>query len=788
MPDRFFIAILISIATLLPLSSRGQTGAASSQGTPPPRIYAKFVYHDSTDRVILFDGLRRHSTTELSLRDVWAYDLRIAQWEERGPTFGDYGNQAVSSAAYDQQSNRIIAMSDRAETWSFHFESDTWRNMSPDSVPHARFGEGMAYDAESDRMILFGGFAGVPGNATHLDDTWAYDYDSNTWTRMQPAESPPGRSFFAVAYDSISDRVVIWGGRQAPLNGDNAIWAYDFNSDTWTRYDNVGGPGEVLAYPAMVYRPASGDMLLYGGAGLQAEFQGTVENGTWTYDLRGNSWKRLTPQHSPPAMAIHTMACDPFRGAVILAGGEMVQMYSNTISGETWTYVSALNDWLRNIGGTNIMLASPPRLEFGTMVVGGTSDTVMCTIYNSVDSVDLSISSISRSNSSFTVLDVPVLPTSLPSSDSLALRVFFEPDGAGAVNDSIVVESSGVIDHTFAVELSGRGLAITNPAQVGVIYTVAAGDPSGQLITLSTQTGDSTLISSFGLPLIGGLAVQRGTGKLYGVVASDSSTLLYHIDPVTGEAGLFKRIPIADMRAITFGDGDHLYGGSKAGTLYRIDISSGDIEQLGTSSGIPYNAFALSPTTGKLWASAIADPDTSDTLYTINTETGLATRVGSTGMMIRSSLAFDSSGALYGLTGGLETFNVLMAIDTQTGLGTPIGANLFQALCAITMRVDALVGVESTVILGPRTYSLSQNYPNPFNPSTTIEFALPHAGVVTLEVYNVLGEQVGTLVAGDHAAGTFKAAWDAGGFASGVYFYRLRAGDYVATRKMLLVK
>jgi hypothetical protein len=129
-----------------------------------------------------------------------------------------------------------------------------------------------------------------------------------------------------------------------------------------------------------------------------------------------------------------------------------------------------------------------------------------------------------------------------------------------------------------------------------------------------------------------------------------------------------------------------------------------------------------------------------------------------------------------------------MAIDTQTGLGTPIGANLFQALCAITMRVDALVGVESTVILGPRTYSLSQNYPNPFNPSTTIEFALPHAGVVTLEVYNVLGEQVGTLVAGDHAAGTFKAAWDAGGFASGVYFYRLRAGDYVATRKMLLVK
>jgi hypothetical protein len=529
-------------------------------------------------------------------------------------------------------------------------------------------------------------------------------------------------------------------------------------------------------------------MLLYGGGVLQAIFQGTVENGTWTYDLRGNSWKRLTPQHSPPAMANHTMAYDPFRRAVILSGGEKEQMYSNTISGETWVYLSALNDWLRNIGGTNIMLASPPRLEFGTMVVGSTSDTVMCTIYNNVDSVDLSISSISHSNSSFTLLDVPVLPTSLPSSDSLALRVFFKPDALGAVNDSIVVESSGVIDHTFPVKLSGKGLATTNPTQLGVIYTVAAGEPSGQLIILNTQTGDSTRISSFGLPLIDGLAVQRGTGKLVGVVTEDSSTVLYHIDPVTGEAGFLKRLQVADMRAIAFGDGDHLYGGTETGNLYRIDVSTGDIQQLGTSSGIPYNAFALSPTTGKLWASAIADPDTSDTLYTINTETGQATRVGSTGMMIRSSLAFDSSGALYGLTGGLETLNILMAIDIQTGLGTPIGVNLFQGLCAITMRVDALVGVESTEISVPRTYSLGQNYPNPFNPATTIRYDLPARIYVTLRVFNILGEQVATLVDDMLEAGYRSAEFDGRGLASGIYFYRLRAGDYVATRKMMLVK
>ena len=88
----------------------------------------------------------------------------------------------------------------------------------------------------------------------------------------------------------------------------------------------------------------------------------------------------------------------------------------------------------------------------------------------------------------------------------------------------------------------------------------------------------------------------------------------------------------------------------------------------------------------------------------------------------------------------------------------------------------------------PPHFALQQNYPNPFNPSTTIEFALPHAGYVTLTVHNVLGEEVARLVAGDYAAGTFKANWDAARYPSGVYFYRLTAGEYVVTMNMTLVR
>ncbi|MCK5572032.1 MAG: T9SS type A sorting domain-containing protein [Bacteroidetes bacterium] len=80
---------------------------------------------------------------------------------------------------------------------------------------------------------------------------------------------------------------------------------------------------------------------------------------------------------------------------------------------------------------------------------------------------------------------------------------------------------------------------------------------------------------------------------------------------------------------------------------------------------------------------------------------------------------------------------------------------------------------------------MRDDYPSP---STSVEFALPHTGYVTLKVYNVLGEEVATLIVGDHAAGNFKATWDASGLPSGVYFYRLSAGDYVGTKAMVVMK
>jgi len=88
----------------------------------------------------------------------------------------------------------------------------------------------------------------------------------------------------------------------------------------------------------------------------------------------------------------------------------------------------------------------------------------------------------------------------------------------------------------------------------------------------------------------------------------------------------------------------------------------------------------------------------------------------------------------------------------------------------------------------PLNHELKQNFPNPFNPETTIEYNLPKSTRVSLVIYSLLGEEVTRLVDGHQPAGKYKTTWNASNVASGIYFYRLQAGDFVQTKKMVLLK
>ena len=85
-------------------------------------------------------------------------------------------------------------------------------------------------------------------------------------------------------------------------------------------------------------------------------------------------------------------------------------------------------------------------------------------------------------------------------------------------------------------------------------------------------------------------------------------------------------------------------------------------------------------------------------------------------------------------------------------------------------------------------FSLEQNFPNPFNPSTNIVYSVPADGNVTIKVFDVLGNEVSTLVDGEKPAGSYELVFDAAGLPSGIYFYSLSTGNFLSTKKMILLR
>ena len=113
------------------------------------------------------------------------------------------------------------------------------------------------------------------------------------------------------------------------------------------------------------------------------------------------------------------------------------------------------------------------------------------------------------------------------------------------------------------------------------------------------------------------------------------------------------------------------------------------------------------------------------------------------------------------------------------------GANDNIYLIKLAPEVTSINENQSKILTN---FQLRQNHPNPFNPTTNIEFSIPISEFVTLKIYNVLGEEVTTLVSEKLTAGKYKYKWDVGGLASGMYFYKLEAGNFVQTKKMLLIR
>ena len=159
------------------------------------------------------------------------------------------------------------------------------------------------------------------------------------------------------------------------------------------------------------------------------------------------------------------------------------------------------------------------------------------------------------------------------------------------------------------------------------------------------------------------------------------------------------------------------------------------------------------------------------------------------GKLLSQNSAVRWSAFDMGFVMSVSSNNVVMSAIGQGFVGT-----VQQGNTRIESGVLADTSIRRTIISTvreqwvPLTYSLGQNFPNPFNPSTSIEYVLPKGSFVSLKIYNVMGEVVATLVSGVMSTGIHKAEWRGDGFSSGVYFYRLDTGDFIRTKKLILLR
>jgi hypothetical protein len=141
-------------------------------------------------------------------------------------------------------------------------------------------------------------------------------------------------------------------------------------------------------------------------------------------------------------------------------------------------------------------------------------------------------------------------------------------------------------------------------------------------------------------------------------------------------------------------------------------------------------------------------------------------------------------------TGFADSLNKLgLAYEFQSYTGThdasyrwPIGFKFLDSV------MNKTVGIFEELPFQPATFYLYQNYPNPFNPTTTISWQSPVSSMQTVKIFNVLGKEIAKLIDEEKPAGTYEITWKAANLPSGVYFYQIKAGNYVATKKMILAK
>ena len=351
--------------------------------------------------------------------------------------------------------------------------------------------------------------------------------------------------------------------------------------------------------------------------------------------------------------------------------------------------------------------------------------------------------------------------------------------------DTWVSSSSGV-----TVDLRGFYSPTSNQYWV-------AGDAGTVIVT--TNAGNTWVLRSPASNTNFSCIFSRGSGTAYAI--GEAGTCFYSSD--LGTSWEYRPVPTSEnlntgvgptsgttLHALVGGNNGVIFKTTDAGVNWNSS-NSGTVNNInGFGFGAGGKIFAVGSNgtlletndAGDTWSS-VSIP-TNEDLYSVSSSVQNANWLiacGGNGTIIKST----DGGVVWFLQSTPNTETLYSALAASNNIHFAVGSN--GIILKTTDGGGDPVTVEDDQKI-PVDFELRQNYPNPFNPSTTINFLIPEASFVSLKVFNSLGEEVKTLVAKELSTGNYKYYWDAKNFTSGFYFYKIQAGDFFETKKMILIK
>jgi hypothetical protein len=284
----------------------------SPQSSPSARVNMGMVFDQATRSTLLFGGQDGAEGSFARQGDTWTWGE--GGWSLKAPAVSPSPRQG-QGMAYDAATRTVVLFGGADsggtvlnDTWTW--DGINWTQQFPSASPPARGSNppGMAYDPGTRTVVLFGG---EPTYSSDLNDTWTWDGIAKIWTQHFPAVSPSPR-FAPMAHDGATGGVILFGGGDATGNHFNDTWIWNGRAGTWTqRFPIVSPSARTLA--AMCYDEGLREIVVFGGSGPLSL------QDTWTWD--GTNWTEKNPVVVPHDRYGAGMDYDSVAKAVVMFGG-----------------------------------------------------------------------------------------------------------------------------------------------------------------------------------------------------------------------------------------------------------------------------------------------------------------------------------------------------------------------------------------------------------------------------------------------------------------------------------